>query len=217
MATTTEPNLSRISLIGGMLNAAEQARTQPATEATPYPLDPARVAEFNAIIQSVAPGAPPVDASLIAAMARELVGDAGKDGMASIVRRLDQARSLESMASDAAWRLPATDAERVDTVMSYLERKDDLIPDEVPVLGMLDDAVLVELAQRALKREVEDYADFCRFREAEAKARGVEPASVEIERRDWLAWRRMLAQRHGQPVGRSFGDDGDAGPSFRVR
>ena len=217
MTTTTRPNPSQISLIGGMLNAAAKAPPAPsAPAATPYPLDPARVAEFNAIIQSVAPGAPPVDASLIAAMARELVGEGGKEGMASIVRRLDEARSLESMAADEAWRLPAPDAERVDTVMSYLERKDDLIPDEVPVLGMLDDAVLVELAQRALKREVEDYADFCRFREAEAKARGVEPASVEIERRDWLAWRRMLAQRHGQPVGRSFGDD-DAGPSFRVR
>ena len=211
------PNASQISLIGGLLNAAEKARDTPSpTAATPYPLDPARVAEFNAIIQSVAPGAPPVDANLIAEMARELVGENGREGMASIVRRLDQARSLESMAADAAWRLPGPDAERVDTVMSYLERKDDLIPDEVPVLGMLDDAMLVELAQRALKREIEDYADFCRFREAEAKARGVEPASVEVERRDWLSWRRMLAERHGQPVGRSFNGD-DAGPSFRVR
>lgn len=181
-----------------------------------YSLDPARVAEFNAIIQAVAPGAAAVDATVIAELARGLVGEGGNERMASMMRRLDEARSLESMADDAAWRLPAPDAERIETVMAYLERKDDLIPDEVPVLGMLDDAVLVELAQRALQREVEDYADFCRFREAEAKARGVEPASVAIERRDWLAWRRMLAQRHAQPIGRSFGDD-DAGPSFRVR
>lgn len=210
------PNPSTVSLISGFVELASRAHSA-APYGNPYPLDPARVDEFNAIIQSVAPGAPRVDAALIGAMARQLAGEHAAEGAESVQKRLDHADSLKSMAADAAWRLPASDAERVAAVMTYLDRSDDLIPDDVPVLGMLDDAMLIELAQRALEREIDDYADFCRFRAAEAKARGVAPASVEVERRDWLAWRRMLAQRHGQPLGRTFNEDAAEGPAFRVR
>lgn len=211
-----QPDTHHVSLISGFLRVAPQAANG-GSPVQPYPLDPARVAEFNAIIQAVAPGAPAVDAGLIAQMARQLLGDTSTEGTQSVQRRLDHAGRLQSMAADEAWRLPASDAERVDTVMTYLTRADDLIPDHVPVVGLMDDAMLIELAQRALEREIDDYTDFCRFRDAEAKARGVDLGEIGIERRDWLAWRRVLAQRHGQPVGRRFGGDQASGPAFRVR
>ncbi len=200
------------SLIGTFLSLAGNTGTR--VKVADNTLDPARVAEFNALIQSIAPGAPELDADLIAAMARNML-DAREAGTESVRKRLDQSERLDAMAHDAGWRLPEDDVERVDSVMNYIEKGDDLIPDETPVVGMLDDAILIEMAQRALQREIEDYADFCRFREAEARARGTTIAEVGIDRRDWLAWRRTIAQRHGSPTGRSY-TGGDSGGGFKV-
>src|SRR5687767_7992267 len=81
---STLPNTADRSLISGFLRLDAPAAHAAAASSVPYPLDPARVAEFNAIIQSVAPGAPAVDAALIAAMANELLGDAAVSCSASV-------------------------------------------------------------------------------------------------------------------------------------
>ncbi|HVF34445.1 MAG TPA: YkvA family protein [Candidatus Saccharimonadia bacterium] len=205
----------QVSLISRLIATAEDDRSRTSPQ-EPGALDAARVDEFNAIIQSVAPGAPRLDAALIASTVRQLAGHEAREGALSVQRRLEDAERLCAMAADAAWRLGESDSERIGMVMSYVLRQDDLIPDDVPVYGMLDDAVLIELAQRALRREVEDYVDFCRFREAEARARGVEQTAVAIDRRDWLAWRRVLAQRPAPSAQRRFVGEGEA-DAFRIR
>jgi hypothetical protein len=204
---------SQNSLIGSFLNLAGKTGTR--VKVADNTLDPARVAEFNTLVQSIAPGSPEFDADFIAAMMRQMQGDARAAGTASVQKRLDHADRLEAMAHDETWRLPEGDVERVDSVMNYIEKKDDLIPDSTPVVGMLDDAILIEMAERALQREIEDYADFCRFREAEARARGTTVAELGIDRRDWLSWRRMIAQRHAADPGRSYVGS-DEGDGFRV-
>ena len=201
------------SLIGSFLGLAGNTGTR--VKVADNSLDPARVAEFNALIQSIAPGAPELDADLIAAMAQKMLGEARQAGTESVQKRLSHAERLEAMAHDNTWRLPEDDVGRVDSVMTYLEKGDDLIPDSTPVVGMLDDAILIEMAERALQREIEDYADFCRFREAEARARGTTVEALGIDRRDWLAWRRVLAQRHGAETGRSYVGS-DEGGGFKV-
>lgn len=178
-------------------------------------LDPERLADFNAVLRAISPDAPSVDAALLEQMAREL-GAGSHDGPASVQRRLEQIEGFKRMAADPAWRLPGEDAGRIDLALDYLARPDDLIPDETPAIGLLDDAIVIELARRALARELDEYAAFCRFREAEAAVRGVPVARVEVDRRDWLAWKRSLreldAGRGIEPFAGSAGDG-----AFRVR
>ena len=65
-------------------------------------------------------------------------------------------------------------------------------PDSVPVLGYLDDAIMIELVVKELQHEIEAFADFCRYREEE-KARNRNP---NLSRQEFLdVKRRNLQQR----------------------
>ena len=49
--------------------------------------------------------------------------------------------------------------------LAYFAEPDDLIPDQIPGLGFLDDAIMVELVVRELRHEIEAYEDFRVFRD----------------------------------------------------
>ena len=78
--------------------------------------------------------------------------------------RLEKMRQMMQMISDIEWRLPHDEVKRVLNALAYFAEPDDLIPDEIPGLGFLDDAIMIELVVRELRHEIEAYDDFCRFR-----------------------------------------------------
>jgi len=78
--------------------------------------------------------------------------------------------------------------QRVMSALIYFVDPKDVIPDQVEVLGFLDDAIMIELCVRQLRHELDAYDDFCEYRAHEATKRGVEPASVG--QADWLESRR---------------------------
>ncbi len=119
-----------------------------------------------------------------------------------IAERLDSVKSLISMAGDAGFHLPDQDRQRVLAALAYLADPKDAIPDNVPVLGFLDDAIMIELCRQDLHFEIEAYDDFCDWREQEARMRGEDPAKLKVERADWADSRaaeaiaRMHRRRH---------------------
>ena len=82
-----------------------------------------------------------------------------------IVERLERLRLMIRMLSDIEWRLPHQEATRVLNALAYFAEPEDLIPDHIPGLGFLDDAIMIELVVRELKHELEAYQDFCDYRE----------------------------------------------------
>ena len=160
-------------------------------------IDAAAIAAFNALLASVAPDATPIDAAQLGAMAGQLLakGPEQAKAAASLQRSLQDIALLSRMSADPAWRLPETDKERIGKVNEYFKSENDLIPDDVPEIGLLDDAILIELVGRALRPELDDYADFCKQREL--RARTSEPGAPEFERRDWLALKRAQARASG--------------------
>jgi uncharacterized membrane protein YkvA (DUF1232 family) len=92
------------------------------------------------------------------------------------------------MLSDLEWRLPHKDATRVLNALAYFAEPEDLIPDHIPGLGFLDDAIMIELVVRELRPEIEAYQDFCDYR-------GRQPNSGDgTSRADWLESRRKELQ-----------------------
>ena len=90
------------------------------------------------------------------------IDDAGAP--AFILERLEKLRLMIDMLSDLEWRLPHQEANRVLNALAYFAEPEDLIPDSIPGLGFLDDAIMIELVVRELKHEIEAYQDFCNYR-----------------------------------------------------
>jgi uncharacterized membrane protein YkvA (DUF1232 family) len=121
-----------------------------------------------------------------------------------IIERLDKLDALIAMLRDEGWALPDEDRQRVLSALVYFADPQDIIPDSVPVLGYFDDAIAIELCVKELKHEIDAYEEFCEYREAESKARGVEPSVVG--RADWLGDRRReLQERMHRRRDRDYG------------
>lgn len=126
------------------------------------------------------------DPGQIIAAARNLVaGTGGAHAPPFIAERLGSVESLISMASDVGFNLPDADRQRVLAALAYLADPNDAIPDTVPVLGFLDDAIMIELCRQDLQFEIEAYDDFCEWRADEARARGIDPEKLMAHRADW--------------------------------
>ena len=107
-----------------------------------------------------------------------------------ISSRLTRLQLLVNMVNDAEWQLPDDEVTRVLNALAYFSEPEDLIPDHIPGLGFLDDAIMIELVVRELKHEIDAYADFCAFRSQASS----EDASVSVTRADWLRSRRQELQ-----------------------
>ena len=117
----------------------------------------------------------------------------GKDNKlpAFISDRLSKIDSMVSMVNDAGFGMEEADKKRVLACLTYFANPKDIIPDNVPVLGFLDDAIMIELVVRELQHEVEAYDDFVIYREDEARRRGVDPSTLKTERVEWAEARRL--------------------------
>jgi uncharacterized membrane protein YkvA (DUF1232 family) len=112
------------------------------------------------------------------------------DAPGFIVERLDRLRTMIRMLTDLEWRLPHQDATRVLNALAYFSEPEDLIPDHIPGLGFLDDAIMIELVVRELRHELEAYQDFVDYRER-LNSKGDGSA---VSREAWLNARRKELQ-----------------------
>lgn len=113
-----------------------------------------------------------------------------------VVERIDKLAIMISMLTDHEWRLPQKDTTRVLNALAYFADPEDLIPDTIPGIGYLDDAIMIELVIRELKHEIEAYEDFCRFRQSRPPPKGIKTKTSDINRESWLERRRKdLLQR----------------------
>jgi hypothetical protein len=127
--------------------------------------------------------------------------------------RLATVESLIAMAGDEGWALGDEDRNRIISALTYFADPEDMIPDNVPVLGFLDDAIMIEVVQRVLQPEIDAYADFCRFRTDQAQARGADAAT--IGRQDWLDERRAELQARMRTRRSSYAPSGSWTPAFK--
>jgi uncharacterized membrane protein YkvA (DUF1232 family) len=111
-----------------------------------------------------------------------------------VTERLEQLETLLAMVTDEDWPLDDDERGPVLAGMAYLCDPEDLIPDDIPGIGMLDDAGMIELVFRELRHELDAYVDFCAYRESLTKKSVLRKASDDVAKK--------IARRRNQLLGR---------------
>jgi uncharacterized membrane protein YkvA (DUF1232 family) len=83
-----------------------------------------------------------------------------------ISSRLASLETLLAMLSDPDWNLDDEERGPILAALAYACDPEDIIPDDIPGIGLLDDAVMIELVFRELRHEIAAYEDFRRYRAA---------------------------------------------------
>ena len=111
-----------------------------------------------------------------------------------VSKRIPELESLISMLVDEEWHLPEADRERLLATFIYFADPEDILPDHIPVIGYLDDVIIIELVVRELHHVRIAYKDFCQFRDDydDDKGKDIDPA-IRRDRID--RQRQQLHQR----------------------
>ena len=153
-----------------------------------FELDDNDLKHFRLIMREARKAAAGIAPEDIVASAEDLLSVIGDTGVPVFVReRLDKLRLMIDMLTDIDWRLPHNEAKRVLNALAYFAEPEDLIPDSIPGLGFLDDAIMIELVVRDLKHEIEAYEDFSAFRNRVREDNG---RRIGVSREQWLESRR---------------------------
>ena len=156
-----------------------------------FELDDNDLRHFRLIMDEARQAARRIAPEDIVAAAEETLNKVPESGAPGfIVERLERLRLMIGMLSDIEWRLPHQEATRVLNALAYFAEPEDLIPDHIPGLGLLDDAIMIELVVRELKHEIEAYQDFCDYRDR-LKAQG---DGGSASRQGWIDTRRKELQ-----------------------
>ena len=111
-----------------------------------------------------------------------------------VAQRIPELEAMIHMLTDDEWQLPVDDRERLLATFVYFADPEDILPDDIPVIGYLDDVIILEIVSRELIHVREAYSEFCDYRDEFDKDHG-ESVDAAI-RRDRLDRRRQsLHQR----------------------
>lgn len=135
--------------------------------------------------------------------ARQLLEKVMQSDTADFIRdHMSQLKVLIDMLEDEGWGLGDEDRERVLAALTYFADPNDLIPDDTPELGFIDDAIMIDIVCKALEHEIQAYGEFLVFRATEANRQ--KGKAEPVQRSDWLETRRqqlhdrMRRRREGQ-------------------
>ncbi len=157
-----------------------------------FELDDDDLKHFRLIMQEARRAAARVPPEDIVEAAEDLLSTIGETRVPGfIAERMDKLRLMIGMLADIEWRLPQQDARRVLNALAYFTEPEDLIPDHIPGVGFLDDAIMIELVVRELRHEIDAYRDFCDYRD---KTRSEQGQSARVSRDAWLDDRRKDLQ-----------------------
>lgn len=172
------------------------------------------IARFDALLHEIHPDAARVDPERLQHLMNWLLSLPPERAHDALDRRLRRIEELRAMLDDSDWDAEPAVIARVLKLLSYIDRDDDLIADHEPMLGLLDDVLLIELAWPAFSGEAEEYRDFCAYRNDQHPA-----GTGEAQRSAWI--RDRLAEialwQHQLRVNDShYAHSGDPPVRFRV-
>ncbi len=132
-----------------------------------FTLDERDVDYFRRLFRKARKGAAGADPDEILESARELVSSvrATSKTPSFVIEAVQSIEDLTQIIVDTDYRAPKPVRNQVLGALAYFSNPDDLIPDEIPVLGFLDDAIMIKFVEEEFKHELWAYRKFRKFRD----------------------------------------------------
>lgn len=183
-------------------------------------LDSGQLECFNQLLTQLDRQRSALDRDQLASAARELVDLPDPGTMPSCIQqRMRRAAAIDLMTVDRGWTAANDAVGPAGLVIDYVRSGYKLIPDALPQVGRLDDAIVIDAAWPLLAGEVRSYLDYCRVRQIEATLRNCRSQEFRFSRQDWEQARQAEVAwiNHCRAVGtRSYLPAGSSTPLFRV-
>lgn len=156
-----------------------------------FELEPADIARFRRALAQIRATVRSADDAEIVESAKHTLDSLPIGDAPVFVRdRVKQVQRLITMLEDEAWALSARLRSDAVDVLVYFSDPEDMIPDRVPVIGLLDDAIVLELLLRQERDLLRAYDRFCVLR----RRLGPAPDDPDARRRWCAALKRNRAQ-----------------------
>lgn len=147
---------------------------------------------FRDVMRQAKSGAENLTEADILTNAKNISQDIKGEVPAFVSERIQKLETLVAMIEDDEWKIPEEERKDVLSALAYFSDPEDLVPDHIPVLGFLDDAIMIELVAAELKDDIDAFEEFCSYREREEGRSG----DATITRDEWLdSKRRELHSR----------------------
>jgi len=180
-----------------------------------FTLDEDDAEYFRALYRKVKKGAAAQDAQQIVQDARAIVQRvrASKKTPPFVQEAISVLADLVDLIQDEAYAAPQRVKTEVLAGLAYFSESEDLIPDHVPGLGFLDDAIMVKFIEEEFKHELWGYRRFRKLRDSSEQRPWSSPASDRLRERLEADRRRVrgeIEEREAKEAakrktGRSFG------------
>ncbi len=150
-----------------------------------FTLDEADANYFRALYRKAKKGAQNQDPAHIIREARGIVGQvrASKKTPRFVLDAIEVLADLTDLIQDDEYAAPKRVRDEVLAAIAYFSNPEDLIPDHVPGLGFLDDAIMVKFIEEEFKHELWGFRRFRKLRDASEQRPWATPGSKRLKER----------------------------------
>jgi len=147
-----------------------------------FTLDDSDIAYFKAIYTAAKKNATEVDRSKIDRGVRKLIKQVRetKRAPAFVLEAVETLDDLLRLLDDEDYAAPTPIRRSVVAALAYFANPQDVIPDDVPLVGFLDDAIMIKFVEEELKDEIWGYRRFCKFRDGAEQRPWAKPAKDRL-------------------------------------
>ena len=150
-----------------------------------FSLDESDAAYFRSLYRRAKKGARELDKTSVIREARDIVKRVrgSKKTPKFVIEAIDVLADLVEIIQDDEYAAPKKVRDEVLAALAYFSNPEDLIPDHVPGLGFLDDAIMVKFIEDEFKHELWGYRKFRKLRDSAEQRPWSAPGSERLRKR----------------------------------
>jgi uncharacterized membrane protein YkvA (DUF1232 family) len=132
-----------------------------------FTLDATDLAYFRDLFKKVKKHASDLETDKVIAEVKGLIGRvrAAKKVPSFVMEAIGNLESLIQMLEDKDYALPPKIGAEILAGIAYFSNPQDLVPDTLPGLGYLDDAIMIKFLEEQFEHELAGYKKFRKFRD----------------------------------------------------